>query len=115
MPRKQRKPAWFILYMLVFLMPVSLVLLGSDGLPAWANEIAGIVIVLLVFAVMAFWVHANTSAILEQESSDTGLEELRIDIYPPIKPPSDDGDNDPDIPVSKFLAPDFGFHTERTN
>lgn len=97
MPRKQRKPAWFILYVLVVLMIVALVLEGKDGLPGWANELVGIGIVFFVFGSIALWVHLNTAALMDEEIERAKHEELVITEYPPKQPrkkPRDgNGDN----------------------
>ena len=86
MPRKQRKPAWFILYFLVVLMIVALVLEGKDGLPGWANDALGIGIVLFVFGSMALWVHLNTGALLDEEVKRYRNEEFIFTEYPPKQP-----------------------------
>ncbi len=98
MPRKQRKPAWFILYFLVIFMIVALVLEGRDGLPGWANEWLGIGIVLFVFGAMALWVHLNAGGLLDEEMKETQFEEFDITEYPPLQPRRDpsDGDGDSD-------------------
>jgi hypothetical protein len=98
MPRKQRKPAWFILYFLIVFMIVALVLEGKDGLPGWANEGLGIGIVLFVFGSIALWVHLNTAALLDEEIERAKHEKYVITEYPPKQPSNKkrngDGDDD---------------------
>ncbi len=99
MPRKQRKPAWFILYALVVLMIVVLVLVGRDGLPGWANETLDIGIVIFVFGAMALWVHLNAGALLDEEVKRNRYEEFIFTEYPPKQPSkkSRNGDGDDDL------------------
>jgi predicted membrane channel-forming protein YqfA (hemolysin III family) len=98
MPQKRRKPAWFILYILVVLMIVALALEGKDSLPGWANEALGIGIVFFVFGSIALWVHMNTSALLDEEIERAKGEKLVITEYPPTQPTmmtrNGDGDED---------------------
>ncbi len=94
MPAKQRKPAWFILYVLVFLMIAIFVLESKDGLPNWANEFASFVIVLIVFGAMALWVHVNMPALMDEERRKNPQGELHIHEYPPVKPPQPEKEDD---------------------
>jgi hypothetical protein len=97
---KPRKPAWLIPFALVILMGVALLLESRDGLPAWANDVAGVLIVLSVFAAIALWVRANMSAIMEEELREAGDEEFHITVYPPTKP--SDGEEQEDFVHSYF-------------
>lgn len=95
MPKKQHQSSWFVLYILVVVMLVALVLEGRDGLPAWANEVVGIGIVLFVFGVIALWVHLNAAALINEELERAGHENLQITVYLPTQPAqkSPDGGN----------------------
>ena len=86
MTKQQRKPAWWILYALVFLMIAAFVLEGFDGLPDWANEVATIGIIGLVFGAMVLWMHANAHALWNEELNKPGLEEYRIQVIEPRQP-----------------------------
>ncbi len=83
MSKKQRKPVWLVLYALAPLMILALVLIGRDGLPSWANELAGIAIIFFAFGGLLLWVHANTTALLDEESRETKQEEYHFVEYPP--------------------------------
>ena len=95
-----RNPAWLVPFAFVILMGASLLLESQDGLPAWANDAAGILIVLSVFVAIALWVRANMSAIMEQELREADEEEFHITVYPPTKP--SDGDGQEDLVPSYF-------------
>ncbi len=83
MPKKLRKPAWFILYALVILMIAAFVFVNKDGLPAWANEFANFGIIVFVFGAMLVWVHLNSSALWEDELRDIKPGEFQMTEYPP--------------------------------
>ncbi len=86
MSKKQRKPIWLIPYSFVVLMIVALILEGKDGLPGWANEVAGIGIVIIVFGAIALWVHFNTATLLDEEMERSKHEKITITEYLPIEP-----------------------------
>jgi len=95
MAKKQSKPSWWILYVLVILMIVVLIAASQDGLPNWANEIGDVGIIVLVFGAMALWVKVNMPALLNEEMSKPSFEELQIEEYMPSLPspslPDDNG------------------------
>ena len=83
MVKNQPKPAWWVLYVLIVLMLVVLALESIDGLPTWANEIASIVIVLMVFGGMLLWVRVNSSSLWNEELRNIDPAEYRIVEYLP--------------------------------
>lgn len=82
MEMKQRKPGWWILYALLISVIGALALESWDGLPSWANEFAGIGIVLGFFSVVAVWVSVNTPFLEEEDYRKHDNEELRVYEYP---------------------------------
>ncbi len=90
MSNKPRKPNWLVPFAFVILMGVILLLESQDGLPAWANDVAGILVVLSAFGAIAFWVHANAAALMEDDLCESGAVDLHITVYPPVKPPTDE-------------------------
>ncbi len=82
MKKKQLKPAWILLYAFIAIMFVGILLESVDGLPAWTNEAATIIIVFLIFGAMAVWVKANASAMLREELEGKH-ERLRVTVYAP--------------------------------
>ncbi len=103
MNKKQFKPAWFILYAFIALMFIGIALESMDGLPPWANEVATVIIVLLIFGAMAVWVNANISAMLHEELQDKH-EPLRLTVYTPKQQsvPSNDEVHDQKTTVSQI-------------
>jgi hypothetical protein len=87
MTKRQSKPSWWILYVLVVLMIVVLIAASQDGLPNWANEIGDMGIIAIVFGAMALWVLVNTPALLDEEMNKPGFE-LHIEEYLPMSPSS---------------------------
>lgn len=85
MSKKQRKPSWLILYVLVFAMIAVFILESKDGLPDWANEFATIVIIIFVFAAMVLWVHVNMSSLMEEELGNIKPGEFRMEEIPPLE------------------------------
>lgn len=83
MVTKQSKPAWWILYVLVALMVVGLTLESTDGLPEWANEVASIGIVLMVFGGMFLWVWLNSANLWHEELHHNDIREYTIVEYSP--------------------------------
>ena len=83
MVKNQPKPAWWVLYALIALMLLVLALESLDGLPAWANEIASIVIVLMVFGGMLLWVRVNSSSLWNEELRNIDPREFKIIEYQP--------------------------------
>ena len=83
MSTKQCKPSWWVLYALLVLMIVAFVFESKDGLPPWANQVADIGIVLVVFGAMALWVRLNLSALTAEEFEQAGSEEWRVEEYLP--------------------------------
>ena len=83
MQKKQHKPGWFILYVLVVLMISAFVFEGKDGLPSWANELVDYGIVIFIFAAMLLWVRLNSSALWQDELRNIHPEEFHIHEYPP--------------------------------
>jgi hypothetical protein len=83
MTKQQRKPAWWKLYAFVLLMITAPVLESFDGLPDWANEVATIGIIGLVFGTMILWMHANAHALWNEERNKFGLAEYRVEVISP--------------------------------
>ena len=80
---QKRKPAWFVLYLLILMMFLMFVIEGRDGLPDWANEAATLGIVLLVFGAMHLWVRANLPNLMQDELRDLKPGEFRFIEVPP--------------------------------
>ena len=83
MVKNQPKPAWWVLYALIVLMLVVLALESIDGLPTWANEVASIGIVLMVFSGMMLWVRLNSASLWHEELRNLDPREFKIVEYQP--------------------------------
>jgi hypothetical protein len=95
---KRSKASWWVLYVLVFVMIGMLLLESVDGLPSWANDVAGIGIVITVFGTMILWVRANASTLMEDERASAGVEEYRITVIPPQASAESSGEDDANDP-----------------
>ncbi len=95
MSNKPRKPSWLIPFAFVILMGVILLLESQDGLPVWANDVAGVLVVLAAFGAITFWVHANAAALMEEDLSESGAVDLYITVYPPVNLPPGKEHDDP--------------------
>lgn len=78
---KPAKPAWWILYVLVVVMLMIMTLEGVDGLPEWANQIASIGIVLIIFGSMVLWVRLNSANLWNEELRHNHIEEYTVTEY----------------------------------
>lgn len=67
MKRKTLKPAWWVLPVLLFGMMGLLLLESRDGAPPVLHEILELLIVIAFFVSLAIWVHANATALEEEE------------------------------------------------
>ncbi len=96
MNKKHRKPAWWILYVLLVIMIGGLLLESRDGLPNWAHQVAEITIVLLFFGSVGFWLHINGPALWEEEIYKTSQESYHVEEYksPTPWPPEEDTKDD---------------------
>jgi hypothetical protein len=98
MSKKHNKPAWWVLYILVVVMIGALIAESRDGLPSWANEIGGIGILLIFFALVVIWLSVNASALWEEESELAKRENYRIREYDPEPWPREEDTKDGDEP-----------------
>ncbi len=86
MKRQYRKPKWWIPTLLVIAMLGGLAAMTQDGLPTWANEIAGIAIVIIFFGGVAVWLHLDEGALLDEEARAAAQETYLIEEYDPARP-----------------------------
>ncbi len=95
MTRQYRKPKWWIPISLMIAMLVGLAAITQDRLPVWANEIAGVTIVLLFFGGLAVWLHIDEGALLDEEARNAENEIYRVTEYGPERPwPSEEDTDD---------------------
>jgi hypothetical protein len=67
---RKGKANWWMLYALIPSMPILLVVEGRIPGSALEHRLMEFGIVLLAFGLVALWVHANESALIEQEMTD---------------------------------------------
>ncbi len=64
---RKRKPNWWMLYALIPSMPILLVIEGRIPESALEHRLMEFGIVVFVFGLVALWVHANESVLIEEE------------------------------------------------
>ncbi len=104
MAKQKRKPSWWIPLALLFMMLALLILLGRDGLPDWANETAGLGIVLMLFAGTALWFRLSMPLFLDEELEQAKHEEIKIEEYLPGQPLTRPIGDDKSVAVSPDLS-----------
>jgi hypothetical protein len=84
MSNKERKPAWWQLYILVPVMLALILVEQSDPLPGIASEIVDLGVVVLTFGAMLAWMRINSGLIeFEEMEKDESLRYLKITLYDP--------------------------------
>ncbi len=81
-----RKPSWWQLYILVFILPAAVLLEQIYPLPGFsAGEVDGGILV-LIFVALVGWVQVN-AGLIERYEAEThrGRTELKITVYAPHK------------------------------
>jgi hypothetical protein len=67
---RKRRPNWWMLYALIPAMPILFLIEGRIPESALEHRLMEFGIVLFVFGLIALWVHANESALIEEEMTD---------------------------------------------
>ena len=84
MLNKERKPAWWQLYILVPVMLGLILVEQLDPLPGIASEFVDLSVVVLTFGTMLAWMRINSGLIeYDEMEKDESLRDLRITIYDP--------------------------------
>jgi hypothetical protein len=91
MLNKERKPAWWQLYILVPVMLGLILVEQLDPLPGIASEIVDLSVVVLTFGTMLAWMRINSGLIeFEEMEKDESLRYLNITLYDPQSDTSND-------------------------
>ena len=107
MLNKERKPAWWQLYILVPVMLGLILIEQLDPLPGISPEIADVSVVVLTFGTMLAWMRINSGLIeYDEMEKDESLRYLKITIYDPQSDTSNEvGESNLWLPsVSPHLA-----------
>jgi len=90
---KNRKLAWWQIFMLVPIMVALVVLEGVDPLPGVSGGTADAGIVVLFFIAMLGWVHLNGGLLERYYMEQDGDYDLKITVYGPAPKTEADGND----------------------
>jgi hypothetical protein len=111
---KNRKPAWWQLYLLVPIMGALLFSEYLAPLPGASPQIVDAGIVVLIFGAMLAWVQFN-GGLIERDNmdKDKSSQDLKITVYEPSSKTNGNGNGSGDS--TPFALPRFGGRVRGTN